>query len=294
VTDTPGLIGDGEVASGGEVAAAIGPHRTVIRRDQWRQVVDITRTLAAATLKGRYFGSVLGYLWSLLRPLMLFGVLYFVFTEILNFGDTIHDYPLKLLLGLVLFGFFGEVTGVAMTSFVSQGQAIRSIFFPRATIPLALACAGAFQLLLNLLVVLVFVLASGISPTGAWLELIPLLALLFAFTFSVALPLSLLYVRYRDMEPIWAVIGQLLFWGTPIVYVIETAPHGLGHAMMLNPLAAIITQLRHAVIDPSAPSAAAAAGSAWLLLVPLAIVLAMAVFAFVLYRRSAPLIAERL
>ena len=106
------------------------------------------------------------------------------------------------------------------------------------------------HLLLNMLVVLAFVLVSGIEPSASWLELVPLLALLLAFTFAVSLPLSLLYVRYRDMEQIWAVLAQLLFWGTPLVYVIETAPEGLQRAISLNPLAVVVTELRHALIDP--------------------------------------------
>ena len=259
----------------------------------WRRAWDITRVLAITDLKARYKGSALGYFWSLLRPLFLFGVLYVVFTEIIDFGDTVTDYPLKLLLGLVLFSYFADVSGAALRALVGHGELLRSLAFPRITIPLSLLTAEAMHLLLNMLVVLAFVVVSGISPDAAWLELVPLLALLLAFTFAVSLPLSLLYVRYRDMEQIWAVLGQLLFWGTPLVYVIETAPEGLQRAISLNPLAVVVTQLRHALIDPAAPTAAEAAGGPGWLAVPIGLTLGLMGLGIWLYRRQASSIAER-
>jgi ABC-2 type transport system permease protein len=255
---------------------------------------DVTKVLAVTELKVRYKGSALGYFWSLLRPLFLFAVLYVVFTEIIDFGDAVVDYPLKLLLGLVLFSYFGDVTGAALRTLVGHGELLRSLSFPRIAIPLSLLAAEAMHLALNLLVVLAFVLASGIAPEIAWLELVPLIALLVAFTCAISLPLSLLYVRYRDMEQIWAVLGQLLFWGTPLVYVIETVPESLQEPIALNPLAVVVNQLRHALIDPSAPTAAEAAGGAGWLAVPIAITAGLLALGVWLYRRQAKSIAERL
>jgi ABC-2 type transport system permease protein len=259
-----------------------------------RRFFDITWVLAATGLKARYFGSFLGYLWSLLRPLALFGVLYFVFTEIVKFGGPVKDYPLKLLLGLFLASYFTDVTSKALTSLVDQDSVLRAIAFPRATVPLSVALMEALHLGLNMVVVIGAVLISGIAPTWSWLELIPMLALFVAFTVAISFPLSLLYVSSRDMESIWAVLSQLLFWGTPLVYVIESAPEGIQEALMMNPLAVVITQLRHVLIDPSAPNAADAAGGMALLLIPLAITVGLLALGLVYYRRSSFRIAERL
>ena len=268
--------------------------RRTARNDELRRFFNITVALAVTEFKIRYFGSVFGYLWSLLRPLMLFGVLYTVFTHVVRFGGGITHYPLKLLLGIVLWTYFAEATGQAVACLVQRENLLRKIAFPPAAIPLSVVMTSAFNLVLNLLVVLLFVLITGIAPTAAWLELIPLLALLLVFTVATSLLLALLYVPFRDMAPIWEVVAQILFWGTPIIYVIETAPAGIREVLMMNPLAVIIEQARHAVIDPTAPTAAAAAGGAVRLLIPLAIVGLVLGLALALSRRSAPTIAERL
>jgi ABC-2 type transport system permease protein len=261
---------------------------------EFRRFVNITVALATTEFKIRYFGSVLGYLWSLMRPLMLFGVLYVVFTHIVRFGGGITNYPLKLLLGIVLWSYFAEATGQSVGCLVQRENLLRKISFPSIAIPLAVTLTSGFNLLLNLLVVLVFVLVSGISPAASWLELVPLVGVLIVLTASVSLLVSLLYVPFRDMLPIWEVATQLLFWGTPIIYVIESAPSGVRELLLLNPLAVVIEQARHVIIDPAAPSAAAAAGGTMRLLVPLAIVGGLVAISTRLYKRAAPNIAERL
>jgi ABC-2 type transport system permease protein len=264
------------------------------RGSEARRFLRITVALALTEFKIRYFGSVLGYLWSLVRPLMLFGVLYVVFTHVVRFGGGIEHYPLKLLLAIVLWSYFAEATGQALTSLVQRESLLRKIYFPPAVIPLSVALTSALNLGLNLCVVLVFVLVTGIDPAASWLELIPLVALLLTLTTAASVLLSVLYVPFRDMAPIWEVTAQMLFWGTPIIYVIETAPEGVRELLMANPLAAIIEQARHAVIDPSAPSAAAASGGTARLLIPVGITVALLVVSYALYRRSKSSIAERL
>ena len=259
-----------------------------------RRFALITFTLAKNEFKVRYFGSVLGYLWSLMRPLMLFGVLYVVFTHVVRFGGDIEHYPLKLLLAIVMWSYFSEVTGQSVSALVQREGLLRKVPFPPAVIPLSVVLTGAFNFGLNLCVVLVFVAVTGIAPTVSWLELLPLVALLLLLAAAVSMLLAVLYVPFRDMAPIWEVVTQMLFWGTPIIYVIETAPEGVRELLMMNPLAAIIEQARHAVIDPSAPAAATAAGGTARLLIPLAIVVAVLVASVVLYRRAASTLAERL
>ncbi len=260
----------------------------------WRRFYDITVALAVTEFKIRYFGSVLGYLWSLMRPLMVFGVLYVVFTHIVRFGGDIEHYPLKLLLAIVLWSFFSEATGQALGSLVAREGLLRKVPFPPAVIPLSVTLTSAFNLGLNLLVVLAFVLVTGIEPAASWLELLPLLALLIVFTVATSMLLAVLYVPFRDMAPIWEVVSQMLFWGTPIIYVIETVPESVRELMMANPLAAIIEQARHAVIDPSAPTAAASIGGTAKLLIPLAIVMLLLGLSGWLYGRTKSTLAERL
>ena len=259
-----------------------------------RRFFQILLALAVTEFKTRYFGSVLGYLWSLMRPLMVFGVLYVVFTHVVRFGGDIEHYPLKLLLAIVLWSFFAEATGQALTSLVQREGLLRKVPFPPAVVPLSVGLTAAFNLGLNLCVVLVFVLVTGIAPQAAWLELIPLVLCLLALTAAVSMLLAVLYVPFRDMAPIWEVITQMLFWGTPIIYVIVTVPESVRELLMMNPLAAIIEQARHAVIDPSAPSAADSIGGAALLLIPFGIVVALLAGSVALYRRAEGTLAERL
>jgi ABC-2 type transport system permease protein len=260
----------------------------------WRRLWIVTRTLAVTEFKVRYFGSVLGYLWSLMRPLMLFGVLYLVFTKVVRFGGDIEHYPLKLLLAIVLWSYFAEATGQSVMSLVTREGLLRKIYFPPAVVPLSVALTSAFNLGLNLCVVILFVLISGIAPTAAWLELIPLIALLLTLTVAVSVLLAVLYVPFRDIAPIWEVGTQILFWGTPIIYVIETAPESVQRLLMANPMAALIEQARHAVIDPDAPSASAASGGAARLAITFAITAAVCVASALLYQRTKSTLAERL
>jgi ABC-2 type transport system permease protein len=259
-----------------------------------RRFVNLTVMLAVTDFKLRFFGSVLGYVWTLMRPLLLFGVLYFVFTEVVRFGNDIPHYPVYLLTAIVMFGFFSETTGRGVKALVERENLLRKVRFPRLVIPLAVALHSLFNLGLNLVVVFIFVFASGITPRLEWLELIPLILLLVAFSTSIAMLLSALYVRYRDMQPIWEVALQILFYATPVIYVMEFLPDKLEKPAMANPLATILSQMRYAFIDPTAPSAATLAGGVALLLIPLAVVVAACVIGWIVFTREAPRIAEDL
>ena len=262
--------------------------------DDLRRFWALTYTLAQTDFKLRFFGSALGYLWSLMRPLLLFGVLYFVFTEIVRFGDGVKHYPVYLLSSIVLFTFFSETTSRGVTSLVERENLLRKMRFPRLVIPLAVALHALFNLALNLVVVFVFIFASGIEPTLDWLQ-IPLLVLtLVVFATGVTMLLSSLFVRFRDMQPIWEVALQLLFYGSPVIYVITEVPESFRDVVAFNPIAVVLTQWRHAVIDQSAPTAGTAIGGIELLVVPLAIVAAIFALGFWVFTREAPRIAENL
>ena len=261
-----------------------------------RRFVHLATTLAITEFKLRFFGSALGYLWQLMRPLLLFGVLYVVFTEFVKLGGAVEFYPVVLLTNIVLFTFFLEGTGGAVGSVVEREALVRKIQFPRMAIPVSVVLTASFNLGLNLLVVLIFALASGVTPRLSWLEAIPLVALLAIFTSGMAMLLSALYVRFRDVRPIWDVVSQALFYATPVIYTIDALSKSdwIKHLIMSNPLAAILEQMRHAVIDPNAPTAAAAIGGTVRLLVPLGIVALVAGLGFWYFNREAPRIAEDL
>nr|MBA2517034.1 ABC transporter permease [Solirubrobacterales bacterium] len=251
--------------------------------------------LAVTEFKLRFFGSFLGYLWQLVRPVLLFGVLYVVFTQFVKVGGRVAFYPVVLLSNIVLFTFVQEGTG-AVGSMVAHEGLVRKIHFPRMAIPVSVVLTAAFNLILNLGVVLAFAVASGVEPRLSWLEAPLLIALLAMLVTGLAMLLSALYVRFRDIKPIWEVVLQAMFYATPVIYAIETisVSESIKHLLMLNPVAAILQQFRHAVIDPNAPTAAAAAGGTPQLLIPLGILVFAMLLGFGVFNREAPRIAEEL
>jgi ABC-2 type transport system permease protein len=260
-----------------------------------RRFLHLTWTLAITDFKLRFFGSVLGYLWQLMRPLMLFGVLYVVFTEFVRLGNGVPHYPVVLLTSIVLFTFFVEATAGAVTSVLDRENLVRKIEFPRLVIPLTVVVNAYLNLALNFLAVLVFMLASGVEPRLSWIQLPLLIAALGVFATGIAMLLSALYVRFRDVKPIWEVLSQMIFYASPVLYPIETIPNEkVQHLLMCNPLAAILEQVRHAVIDPGAPSAAQAIGGGERLLIPAAIVAGLFALGLWVFNREAPRIAEEL
>jgi ABC-2 type transport system permease protein len=262
--------------------------------DDLRRFWSLTLTLATTEFKLRYFGSVLGYFWSLARPLMFFGVLYVVFTQVFRFGDEIDHYPVYLLGSIVLWTSFTETTNGCVQCLLAREGLLRKMRFPRLVIPLSVALLALFNLVLNFLAVLAFALVSGVEPRWTWLELLPLTALLAALAIGVGMLLSVLYVRFRDIQPIWDVAAQILFYGSPILYV-SSLYDGLEEAAVTaNPIAAILTQMRHAFIDVGAPTAAAAAGGAPRLLISLGIIVAVFALGLWVFNREAPRIAENL
>jgi ABC-2 type transport system permease protein len=260
-----------------------------------RRFVNLARTLAITDWKLRFFGSVLGYLWQLMRPLLLFGVLYVVFTHVFRFGD-VPNYPAILLMNIVLFTFFAEATNGAVASVVDRENLVRKIQFPRMVIPLSVVLTAFFNFCVNFVAVLIFIVARGTAITLSWLWLVPLLAILAFFCTGLAMLISALYVRYRDMKPIWEVVTQALFYLTPIIYPVERIYEHtkLRRWVTINPLSDILVQMRHELMDPHAPTAASAAGGAVWLLIPAAIVVGSFVLGLWYFNREAPRIAEEL
>jgi ABC-2 type transport system permease protein len=260
-----------------------------------RRFVLLTKRIAVLEFKLRFFGSALGYLWQFMRPLLLFGVLYVVFTEFVSFGNA-PFYAVVLLMGIVLNTFLAESVSAAVSSVVDKENLVRKIHFPRLVIPVAVVLTALFSLALNLLVVLIFALAQGVPVRWSWLELPLLIAILVALATGFAMLVSALFVRMRDIRPISDVALQIAFYSSPILYPLEVVqpPWIQKLILTLNPFADILQQARHAVVDPTAPSAAEAIGGWERLLIPGAIVAAVFAWGFWVFNRAAPRIAEDL
>jgi ABC-2 type transport system permease protein len=265
----------------------------------WRRLLRLTWTLAVTDFKLRFFGSVLGYLWQLMRPLMLFGILYLVFSVFLSFSGDVQYYSVGLLAGIVLFTFLGDATSGAVKSIVNRENLVRKIEFPRLAVPMSQVLQGLFNLGLNLLPVFVFFFISGGKPRWQWVEL-PFIALLLAvFCAGLAMLLSALYVRARDVDPIWDVVMQAMFYATPIFYTLDVVQEKTGSdlvpkILISNPFAAILQQFRNAMLGPSWPTASDIYGHSWMVIIPLSIIALAVVVGSWVFAHEAPLIAEEL
>jgi ABC-2 type transport system permease protein len=262
-----------------------------------RRFFDLLWLISVTEFKRVYFGTILGYIWSLIRPLVLFGVLLVVFTQVFRVGsDQVEHYPVFLLLGIVLYTFFQESTLTAVTSVVSQEGVVRKTQFPRLVIPLSTVLTGAFNFGLNMLIVVVFLFAFGVGATWTWLLFPFAFAVLFIFTAAVSMALSVLYVRFRDVSIIWSVVAQVLLYATPILYPVNFKPDGdFERLLMCNPLAVIFEQIRIWVLaEPNAPTIVEAADG-WLGLLPATVIfVGTCIFSVWIFNREAPRIAEEL
>lgn len=256
----------------------------------WRRAMELLYLIASTEFKRTYFGTVLGYLWSLCRPLLLFAVLLAVFTHVIRLGSNVEHYPVLLLMNIVLFGFFQEATNTAVGSVLSQESIVRKTQFPRLVIPLAVVLTSVFNLLVNLVVVFAFVLGFGVTPTWTWLLFPLLLAWLSILTTAVSMILSALYPRFRDVAIIWAVFSTALFYATPVLYPLERVTGALKTLIALNPLTPIFELARRWIIQPDAPLQT---GPLYII-APAVISVAICALAVWVFNREAPRIAEAL
>jgi ABC-2 type transport system permease protein len=260
-----------------------------------RRTLNLTWTLAYLEFRLKFFGSFLGYLWQLGRPLMLFGVYYVVFTQFVRLAEDVKYYPPLLLAGIMLYQFFSETTATAVPAVLTRENLVRKIHFPRIVIPLSVVVTSMLNLAVNSIAIAVFMAAAGVPVRASWLVMIPLLGFLLVFATGLAMLLSALFVKYRDVQPIWDVVTTAAFYATPILYPIERVEIPWARELiMYNPLAVVVQQMRHSVFDPSAPSAAAAIGGYAQLCVPIGIVLGLFALGFWVFNRTAPHVAENL
>lgn len=210
--------------------------------------------LVKTDFKLRYQGSVLGCMWAVLRPLLMFTILYIVFAKLLRLGDDIPHYPVYLLTGTVLWNFFTECTGQGIQSIVQRGDLLRKISFPKYIIVLAATSTALINLAINLGVIIIFALINGVVPSWSWLLVLPLIVELYAFSLGISFLLGAINVKYRDITSIWDVLIQALFYAVPIIYpltmVLQAGDFGLfaSKVILLNPIAQVIQDVRYNLI----------------------------------------------
>lgn len=278
--------------------AAAQKHVTlpVPRRDalayQWR----VLRVIAQIEFKLKYADSALGYVWSLLKPLALFSVLWVVFGRLFRVGANFPDYPLYLIIGIVLWTFFSDATTLTMYSLVTREALLRKLSFPRLVIPVATTLVALTTFAVNLVAIAFFVGWRRLVPHLDWLLVIPLLLELYLFIIAVSVILATLFVKFRDVSQIWELLAQLLFYASPIIYPLGYLPPWARSVSMLNPLAQVVQDVRALIIYHAPPHAILRAPDVlgrFGYVFPLLVLVALCAFALWLFRREEPWLAER-
>jgi ABC-2 type transport system permease protein len=265
-----------------------------------KRFVELTTTMARTEFKLRYFGSVLGYLWSLMRPLLFFGVLYFFFTKVVRLGKGVPHYGVYLLMAIVLWTYLSEATGNAVNCLVVREGVLRKVRFPRMVVPMSVSLTAAFNLTMNTIAVIIFALLNGVTPTVRWLEMLPIVLGFIVLSTGLAMLLSALYVRFRDVAPIWEVALQVWFYTSPIMFPVSALASrfstSIAHIAMLNPVAVLLSQAGHAFIggDPKHFPAALTFGGAGFVAAGLTVIPGIFALGWWYFARHAPRIAEEL
>jgi ABC-2 type transport system permease protein len=262
-------------------------------RHRYRYPIILLKQLVKTDFKLRYQGSALGYLWSLLRPLLLFLILYFVFTKFLKVGNGVPHYPVYLLLGIVLWNYFVEVTLGSVSVIVGKGDLLRKINFPKYIIVVSNSFAALINLAFNFVVIAIFMRFGHVPLSWRDLFILPLILELFILSLSMALFLSALCVKYRDVTYIWEVCIQGGFYATPILYPLTKIPHEYAKFLILNPLAQIIQDARHAVVTSDTQNIATVyGGDKWIWFFPLFLTLIIAMAGSLYFRSRSKYFAE--
>ncbi len=254
-------------------------------------LVQLTAVLAKTEFRLRYTGSVLGYVWALCKPLMVFTVLYLVFSKALRFGEGIERFPLMLLFSIVLWYFFVEATGSAVRVLVANADILRKVSFPHVVLPISTGLISVINLGLNLLVMLGIFVVVQVPVTLNWLFIPLLLIEFYIFTLGITLALASLYVRFRDVGQIWEVVSQTLFYATPIIYPLSMVPDEYHAIILASPLGQIIHMSRELMLS-SNPDLSVLAGP--FIAVPLSIAAVTFGIGLLLYRTVAPSVVEDL
>jgi len=255
----------------------------------------LLKELVKTDFKLRYQGSVLGYLWALIKPLMMFTVLYIVFVNFLRIGGDIPHYAVYLLAGVILWSFFVESTNQGIQAIIVRSDLIRKISFPKYIIVTSATITALINLCINLCVLVVFALINGVALSISWL-LVPILVVeLYALSLGIAFLLGAINVRYRDISSIWEVIIQAAFYATPIIYpltMISVHSEIAAKALLLNPVAQIVQDIRYALVTKETITIWSFVDTPLLQFVPIIIVLIVMILAALFFRKRSKRFAE--
>ncbi|MEK0307108.1 ABC transporter permease [Bifidobacterium favimelis] len=271
----------------------------VIKRltDRYRYSWVVLKSLVKTDFKLRYQGSFLGVAWSVLKPLMLFCVMYLVFARFLHMTDGTSIYPVVLLLGISSWQFVNEAITVGLRSVVDRGDLLRKIHFPNYIVVVSATVGSLISLGINFVVVIIFAIMNRAHFTWRVLFLPINVAELYLLTLGITLILATMYVYFRDVAHIWDVLQQVLFYATPIIYPLMTVQQLKGKVlgldgetiaklMLMNPIAQTIQDIRHNLIAPdSTPTVWNLIGNPFLRLVPLVLSLALFVLGVYVFRK---------
>ncbi len=211
----------------------------------------LLKELTKTDFKLRYQGSVLGYLWALLRPLLMFAILYVVFAKLLRFGSDIPHYPVYLLCGTTMWSFFTECTSQGIQAVVNRGDLLRKISFPKYIVVVSATLTAVINMLINVVVVIIFALINGVEFSLSWFLIIPAILELYILSLGIAFLLGSINVKYRDITSIWDVLIQALFYAVPIIYpisMVATTSTLAAKVILLNPIAQAIQDIRYSLI----------------------------------------------
>lgn len=257
----------------------------------------LLRELTKTDFKLRYQGSALGYLWALLRPLMMFAILYIVFAKLLKIGNDIPHYPVYLLTGTTLWSFFTECTSQGIQAMLARGDLIRKISFPKYIVVVSTTFTALINLAINLGVVIVFALINGVTPSLSWL-LVPVFVLeLYALSLGIAFLLGAINVKYRDVMSIWDVCIQALFYAVPIIYPVTMVASSSALAaklILLNPIAQAIQDVRYNLITVETTTSWNFLESPILMAIPILIVVILLILGSIYFRRKSKFFAEEI
>ncbi len=264
-------------------------------KDKYRYSLILLRELVRTEFKLRYQGSVLGYLWSLLRPLFLFIILYVVFVHFLKVGHDVPHWPVAMLLGIVLWNFFAEVTNVGITSIVNRGDVIRKINFPKYIIVLASSMSALINLAINLFVIVIFMYIDKVELSWTVLLVPFIIVELFIFALGIAFFLSAVYVRLRDINYIWEILMQGLFYGSIVIYpasMILDKGKKITELLMLNPVAQTIQDVRYVLISHDMPTLLSVSQRPWVATIPVLASIVIFIFGAWYFRKHSIRFAE--
>jgi ABC-2 type transport system permease protein len=256
----------------------------------------VLRVVGVIQFKAKYAGAALGYVWSLVKPLAYFAVLWLVFAHLLRTANQTQDFTLFLLIGILLFTFFTDTVGVMLPSIVDGGSILRRLSFPPVLVPLSASVGICLTFLANVTALVVFIAIDRVEPRVEWLLVIPLLLELYAFCLGVGLLFAALYVRFRDAGQIWELGSQLLFFASAIFYPIGILPGWAQKIAFLNPFVQIMQDVRHAILGSGGPNDLTPAqvyGGAGGRVIPIAIVCVILIGAVAYFRREGRYFAER-